>query len=121
MKRFAPLALLFGLLTALMLGSASTALAHPSPPGHSGANCTKGLVNATVLSCNNILTGVLIPIVITGNEVLTDNEISIVEDNLNDNKYNITELVNVYNNEIDVDVSKIELCAVVGVGCLTVG
>jgi hypothetical protein len=90
MKKFAPLAVLFGLLTALLLGSTATAQA-TTPNGAGTFKCSNG-INVLTVNCNNILDNVKIDI--KGNRVLTTGEISILENNLN-------------NAKIDVDVYKL--------------
>jgi hypothetical protein len=119
-KRLAPLAALFGLLTAMMLASTSMAQASPLLPTFTG--CTNGGVNVNVVTCNDILNN--IKVTITDNRVLTDNELTILKDALNGNEIEILNVeaaikdieavtVDVYdsfNPSIDVDVDDIEVC-----------
>lgn len=119
-KRFVPLALLFGLLTATMLGSTAMAQANPILPTFTG--CTKGVVNVNVVTCNDILNN--IKVIVTGNRVLTDNELTILKNALNNNEIDILNVeatledievltVDVYdsfNPSIDIDVDDVNVC-----------
>lgn len=119
-QRFAPLALLFGLLTALMLGGTGTALAHGDP--HSGFNCNNVGVNLVTCSTVIITTPVVVNITDNDTRVLTDNELSILEDSLNHvyiNILNITTslgnievaVLNLYNSfNPAVTLSDLQLC-----------
>ena len=103
-KRFAPLAMLFGLLTALMLGS--TAMAQATTPVTTFASCANsGTVNlGNVITCigtvkvNNVVKDVEVKI--TNNKVLNGIELNILKTDLNLKFLNI----NILN---DVDVSKL--------------
>ncbi len=108
-KKFAPLALLFGLLTTLML--ASTSMAQATTPLPTLASCVNsGVVN--VVTCSDVLHTVTV--VIENNDVLSDNELTILKDALNNADIDIDILnitaaknvvVNVYNNNIDPDIT----------------
>ncbi|MEU4499236.1 hypothetical protein ACFYW6_31285 [Streptomyces sp. NPDC002659] len=84
-KKLVPVAVFMGLVPAL-LGGASTA----SATGH--YSCSNGLAN--VVTCNNTNTGP-VSLKITGNRTLTDNELSVLENNLNNAAVNVTALKNV--------------------------
>ncbi|MEW2260690.1 hypothetical protein [Streptomyces sp. NPDC047869] len=86
MKKLVPVAVFMGLVPAL-LGGASTASA---TGGH--YSCSNGLAN--VVTCNNTNTGP-VSLKITGNRTLTDNELSVLENNLNNTAVNVTALKNV--------------------------
>ncbi|MEU9920399.1 hypothetical protein AB0H51_03580 [Streptomyces griseoluteus] len=84
MKKLVPVAVFMGLVPALLSG-ASTATA--SATGH--YSCSNGLAN--VVTCNNTTTGP-VSLKITGNRTLTDNELSVLENNLNNAAVNVTAL-----------------------------
>lgn len=67
-KKFAPLAMLFGLLTAL-LGSTATAQADTAM-----WTCT-GNQSVNIITCSTVFNGIPIKITIRGTRVLTENEI----------------------------------------------
>lgn len=115
-KKFAPLALLFGLFTAMML--ASTSAAQATTPLPTLASCINGGV-VNVVTCSDVLHTVTVKI--TNNQVLSDNELTILKNALNNadidiDVLNITAVkqlvVNVYNNNIDPDVTvnDVNLC-----------
>ncbi|MFK4224438.1 hypothetical protein [Streptomyces sp. NPDC019890] len=85
MKKLVPAAVFVGLLPALLVG-ATTA----SATGH--YSCSNGLAN--VVTCNNTNVGPVI-VKITGNRTLTGNELSVLENNLNNATVNVTTLKNV--------------------------
>jgi hypothetical protein len=118
-KRFAPLALLFGLFTAMMLASTSMAQANPILPTFT--SCTNGVVNVNVVTCNDVLNN--ITVTITGNRALTGNELTILKDNLNKNKIDIEDVLNVeatklvvvntynsFNPPITITVGNVNIC-----------
>lgn len=77
MRKFAPIAMLMGLLTALLLGGTAAAQAGPAL----NYECNKGV---NVVSCNEVNVGD-VKVEIDHNDIraLTDNEIEVLEDNLN--------------------------------------
>ncbi|MGW7385275.1 hypothetical protein [Streptomyces sp. NPDC054794] len=85
-KLLVPAAAVMGLIPALLLGGASTA----SATGH--YSCSNGLAN--VVTCNATDVGPVI-VKITGNRTLTGNELSVLENNLNNATVNVTALKNV--------------------------
>ncbi|MGH3887661.1 MAG: hypothetical protein ACRDSZ_14025 [Pseudonocardiaceae bacterium] len=98
-KRFTPLALLFGLLTALLLGSTSVAQANPLVD----FQCNN-VVGVGVVCENDVLIGVLndVKIVISDNHVLNGNQINILENSLNNVDVDINKLIYIGNLEADV-------------------
>jgi hypothetical protein len=88
-KRLAPLAMLFGLLTAMMLGGTAVAQAHPTAPNPhpAGFNCNN--VGVNLITCSKVITvlGVNIPVDINISDndvdVLSNNELISLEDSLN--------------------------------------
>ncbi|MGH4009438.1 MAG: hypothetical protein ACRDTH_15015 [Pseudonocardiaceae bacterium] len=90
-QRFAPLALLFGLLTALMLGGTATAQAHGDP--HSGFNCNNVGVGVVTVTCNTVIATVPVVVNIPVDRVLSDNELSLVEDSLNHVNINVLNII----------------------------
>lgn len=99
-KKFAPLAVLFGLLGALLLGGASVA----SAGDDDGFQCNqkqKGNIVKVDVNCvlNNSLNNITINV--TDIRVLTDNEITILENNLNNADVNIEVLENVTINTLN--------------------
>lgn len=109
LKKFAPLALLFGLLSALLLGGASTAQATSTTGSFT---CQKGVVNVNVVTCNNVLNNITVNI--TGNDVLSDNQINVLTDNLNNlNVLNVTAIKNVVINtykSFNINILNIQVC-----------
>ncbi|MFI9809477.1 hypothetical protein ACIHEJ_34910 [Streptomyces sp. NPDC052301] len=85
-KLLVPAAVFIGLIPAVLLGGASTA----SATGH--YSCSNGLAN--VVTCNATDVGPVI-VKITGNRTLTNNELSVLENNLNNASVNATALKNV--------------------------
>lgn len=82
-KKLASLAMLFGMLTAVMLGSTSVAHAQIA----STTTCTNsGVVNANVVYlCDvaDVVTGDVITVVVKTEDVLSDNDIVILQNFLN--------------------------------------
>ena len=115
-KKFAPLALLFALLGALLLGGASVANADTgwTCKQYQKANVVKVDVQCVL---NNNLNNITVNIYDI--RVLTDNEIKILTDNLNNANVNIEVLekvvINTLNNFGGIHVSDInvKVCAVV--------
>lgn len=121
-KRFAPLAMLFGLLTAMMLGSTAVAQANPILPTFTG--CTNGVVNVNVVTCNDVLNN--LTVTITGNKTLDNNELTILKNNLNGTQIDILNVdatitalknvaVNTYNSfnpPITITVGNVTVCVV---------
>jgi len=121
-KRFAPLALLFGLLTALMLGGTSMAQAHPAGAPHPGFNCNN--VGVNLVTCSKVIATVpvVIPIADNDTRVLTDNELTGVENSLNNANIDVLNIdtslknvtvavLNVYNSfNPTVTVTGIQIC-----------
>jgi hypothetical protein len=85
-KLLVPAAVFMGLIPAVLLGGASAA----SATGH--YSCSNGLAN--VVTCNSTDVGPVI-VKITGSRTLTDNELSVLENNLNNVAVNVTALKNV--------------------------
>lgn len=106
--KFAPVAMLFGLLTALLLGSTSMAQAGPATWG-----CGTKPVN--VLVCNTIFNGEPLTVTIRSPRVLTANELIKLENaliNIEVNKIKIT-VVNVFrsfNPPIIITVDDVIVC-----------
>lgn len=112
-KRFAPLALLFGLLTAMLLAGTSMAQANPDP----SFDCDNAV---NVVSCT--LNGSPITVTITDNDVLSGNDFDTLENGLNVyiadilNNVNVQYIqgvvVNVYNNQFnpDITVGNVNVC-----------
>jgi hypothetical protein len=101
--------MLFGLLTALLFGGATAAEATPNNAGTFA--CANGALN--IANCSDILDHVTVKI--TGNRVLTDNELNVLSDNLNNATLNITAIKNVVVDTYGsfnpkVDVSDINVC-----------
>lgn len=112
MKKFAPLAALFGLLAALLFGSASAQAVTPNNAGT--FQCSNG-INVGTVNCNDVLDNVTV--VITGNRVLTGDELNILSGDLNNVKLNISDIqvlvVNVYksfNPPINITVKDVNVC-----------
>ena len=98
-KKIAPLAVLFGLLGALMVGGASTASASDGKYHcHQSQGSSKNLVNVSC-SLNNIANNVTINILNV--KALNNNQISILENNLNN-----TNLLNVNVEDVEAVVIK---------------
>ncbi|MFI9080023.1 hypothetical protein ACIGW8_26730 [Streptomyces sioyaensis] len=107
MKKFVPLALLLGLLAA-MVGGASTA----SATGR--YSCSNGVAN--LVTCNTAIVGPVI-VKITGNRALTAGELSVLENNLNNTSVDVTALKNVtvdtyksFNPPINITLNDINVC-----------
>lgn len=98
MKRFTPLALLFGMLTALLLGSASIAQAGPLD-----FDCTN-VVNVGVVCQSDILND--LTVTVEDNNILSGNQISILENSLDDVDVNILN-PNIYLGNLEVDVVEV--------------
>lgn len=117
-KRFAPLAVLFGLLGALLLGGASVANA-----GDDGFKCKQTqsgvTVNVVNVSCvlNNSLNNININV--SNIRVLTLEEVHILENSLNNTNVNIEALeqatINTLNNFGGINVSDINVKVCTGV------
>lgn len=85
-KRVATATLLAGLFTATLAVGASPASAS------GGYSCSNGLAN--VVTCNNVIAGIPVNVDIKGNRTLTDNEITILKNNLNNIGLNVTAIKN---------------------------
>lgn len=100
-KKFAPLAVLFGLLGALLLGGASVANAN------TGFDCDNvNSISVVKVKCVNVgvnVGNVLSDITINIKDIrfLNDNEIKILENNLNNAQVNIEVLENVTINTLN--------------------
>lgn len=117
-QRLAPLALLFGLITALMLGSTSMALAHGNP--HSGFNCNN--VGVNLVTCSKVIAFVPVVVNITDNDidVLSDIELVDLEHSLNNVTINILSISETLNNikaVVPVSLGDLQLC--IGSVCLS--
>jgi hypothetical protein len=84
--RVASVALMLGLFGSALVGGAS--MAHAT----GGYSCSNGLAN--VVTCNNVIAGVPVKINITGNRVLTGNEIGVLQNNLNGTAVNVAAIKN---------------------------
>ncbi|SHF01178.1 hypothetical protein [Streptoalloteichus hindustanus] len=111
MKRTVSLAMITGLATALLLGGAGAAQAS------GGHQCANGVAN--VVTCNDTDTVVPVKIEIEGNRTLTDAELSVLEDSLNDIDVDVEAIklvvVDVYrsfNPSIDITVDDVKVCVV---------
>ncbi len=115
LKRFAPLTLLFGMLTALLMGSASIAQATPL----ADFDCTN-VVNVGVVCQSDVLND--LTVTISNNSVLNGNQIGILEESLNDVNINIlnpsvylsnieVDVVEVYNNDFDIPITVSDVSA----------
>lgn len=80
--RLASVALMAGVAGATLLGGASAAQA-----GAPGYSCATGAGNT--VSCSNNLLGIPVTIGISGNRILTDNDLDIIENSLNDVDLNV--------------------------------
>lgn len=107
-KKLASLALLFGLLTAVFVGTSG--IAQANPPLNYTCNNTGGV---NVVTCSDVLSHVKLKI--TGNRVLTGNELHILSDSLNGTLVNFHDInldvLNIYNSfNPQVAISKIQIC-----------
>lgn len=107
-KKFAPIALLLGMLSALLLGSVGTAQAAALD-----FKCNQ-VVGVNVVSCNEI-TVKDIKVEITGNRVLSGNEITAVQNVLNNNDILVFEdkliaLYKSFNPTINITKNDINVC-----------
>jgi hypothetical protein len=108
-KRFAPLAMLFGLLTALMLGSTAVAQAHPTAPNPhpAGFNCNN--VGVNLITCSKVITvlGINIPVDVNISDndvdVLSDIELLNLENVLNGLTINVLNVTTLNNIKVAVD------------------
>jgi len=87
-KKFASLTLLFGMLVAVMLGSTSMAHAQTTNTDSSTTTCTQtGLVNVNVVYVcsvvDNVVVGDVVTVVVTTDDVLSNNDIHVLENFLN--------------------------------------
>ncbi len=114
MKKFAPLAVLFGLLTALLLGGTASALAATPDSGHGSFTCNN-VAGVTVVQCSDVLDNV--KVTINGNRVLTNNELNILSGDLNNTQLDVQDIdvtvINAYksfNPPINITVQDINVC-----------
>ncbi len=118
MRKFTPVAMLVGLLASLLLGGAvaqAGTLGDLSKKVNPDFECNQ-VVGVNVVSCNDVVVGD-IEIEIEGNRVLTDNEIEILEDNLNNTEVDVDAfektIINTYksfNPSIEVNDNDITVC-----------
>jgi len=108
--RLASVALMAGVAGATLLGGATAAQA-----GAPGYSCVTGAGNT--VSCSNNVIGIPVTIGITGNRILNDNEIDVLEDSLNDVDLNILNIkdtiIGVYkslNPPIDLKLTDVNVC-----------
>lgn len=83
-NKFAPLAMLFGLLTALLLGGTATAQADTGV-----FKCSQDK-SINVVTCNTILKDVTV--IIKGNKIVTDVQLVEVENVLNKTEINVSKI-----------------------------
>jgi hypothetical protein len=88
MRKFTPLAMLVALLTSLLLGAVAQAGTKDDDTKSAKNYECNQVVGVNVVSCNEVNVGD-VEIEIEGNRVLTDNEIEILEDNLNNTKVDV--------------------------------
>ncbi|HEU0090392.1 MAG TPA: hypothetical protein VFQ77_22495 [Pseudonocardiaceae bacterium] len=112
MRKFAPMALLLGMLSALLLGGVGVAQATAA-----NYDCNQ-LVGVNVVSCNEVNVGD-VKVEIKGNRVLTDNEITVLENNLNNTTVTVDAIKNTviqtyksFNPTITVTTGDIKVCIV---------
>jgi hypothetical protein len=121
MRKFTPVAMLMALLASLLVAGATAAQAGPTKNHDKNQNknyeCNQ-LVGVNVVSCNEVNVGD-VKIDIEGNRVLTDNEIKILENNLNNTDVNVEDIkvtiVKTYksfNPSIDITKNDISVCIV---------
>lgn len=112
-KKFAPLAVLFGLLGALLLGGAAVGNA-----ADGDYKCNQNGVSVVNVQCSNILNNITVNV--KDVRVLTDNEIVKLENVLNNTDVNIEDIeakvLNVFINDfkIDIDDTDVTVCITVG-------
>ncbi len=108
-KRLASVALLAGVAGTTLLGGA------PAAQASGGYSCSNGLVN--VVTCNKTILGIPVSIGITGNRVLSGNEVDILENSLNGLDLNVANIkdsvIGVYgsfNPPINISLTDINVC-----------
>jgi hypothetical protein len=104
-------------------GQHRVAQTHPVTPHPAGFNCNNGL-GVNIVTCSNVLNNINIPVIITGNRVLTVSELVKLEDSLNHVDIDLLNIeatleeievvtVDVYdsfNPSIDIDVEDVNVC-----------